>query len=103
MLEDNTVHAGQLATLKALPGGVQIEARGNELSVGRAVLNLVGFPRVDGRRHACRWKGEQNRYFGPADWVQLNGVSAGASDRQRWGILWDSPETGSGGEVLTKP
>jgi hypothetical protein len=103
MLRGNTVHAGQLATFKALPAGVCIEARRNEISVRRTMLNFVGFPGVDGWRHACRWKGEQNGYLGPTDLIQINGVSAGVSDLERWGILGGSPETGPEGQVLTKP
>jgi serine/threonine protein kinase len=76
LLEGNSVRAGRLATFKALPGGIQIEARDNDITVGRALFNFVGFPRIDGWRRACRWKGEHNRYFGPAEWIQVDGVSA---------------------------
>jgi serine/threonine protein kinase len=95
LLENNTVRAGQLATLKALLGGVKVQAHGNEITVGQAVLGFVGFPNLDGWQRASTWEGSQNRYSAPANWIQVDGVATGVRDLHQWQALWGSPETGS--------
>jgi hypothetical protein len=82
-LEGNTVQAGQPAMFTVRPGGVQVEAHGDALTVRRAGLGFVGFPRPAGWWQSSTWKGEQHRYESPANWIEINSMSAAVRDLER--------------------
>jgi Protein kinase domain len=91
-LERNTVRAGRVVALRALPAGLAVEARDNHLAFRQALVSYADFP---GWRRGTAWHGQTNRYEGPADWVRVEGAPAGVHGLPAWQALWQSPETGS--------
>ncbi len=71
-LEGNTIEAGRMTTLRALPAGLTIRARGNHFLYRTALLSYFGFAERDAWRGTI-WQGGDNRYQGPASWLWVEG------------------------------
>ena len=75
-LAGNTIRAGRIAALRALPAGVRIEAHGNRFTFGQALLSFTGYPDRDAWRVGTVWDGEDNVFEGPAARIWVDGQAA---------------------------
>jgi len=95
VLEGNVVRSGRLAGFQGLARGIDFEADGNEFTFHEALLSFRQIPVRTRWQHIAAWRGRGNRYYGTADWVEVDGVPAGIHGLQNWQALWGSPEPDS--------
>jgi hypothetical protein len=88
LLEGNTISAGRIAALKALPGRIDVDARGNGFTFHEALLSYVGFPGPEGWRRATTWREQANSYQGSGAWLRIDGWSGEVRDSLGWQTLW---------------
>jgi len=94
-MERNVFAAGRVAAFAALPAALEIDARGNQFNFQQALLSFAGVCKPDDWRRATAWYGQDNRYAGPASWLQVNGQSLGVGGLPQWRSLWSTNEMGS--------
>lgn len=70
-LEDNTIQAGRMAALRALPPNLTIAARGNRFTYRSALLSYSGYAKGTAWRDAD-WQGNNNSCVGPAAWLWID-------------------------------
>jgi serine/threonine protein kinase len=71
-LESNTIRAGHMADLRALPSTLTITAHGNRFQFGTALLSYSGFTERNSWR-GTSWHGDGNSFQGPASWLWVDG------------------------------
>jgi hypothetical protein len=95
-LDHNTVRAGRVLAVTALPGRMDVVAHDNEFAFREALLSFAGFPDGDAWRRVSAWRGERNTYRGGmGSWLSIEGTSIAVSDLESWRNLWGMTETGS--------
>jgi hypothetical protein len=71
-LEGNTIVAGRMTALRALPSGLTIAARGNRFTYRSALLSYSGY--ADGTAwRGTVMEGDGNSCQGPAAWLWVEG------------------------------
>jgi serine/threonine protein kinase len=94
-LEHNTLSAGRILALTALPHRVELGAEHNDFSFREALLCYADMGRPDTWRRLTSWRGHDNHYHGLSDWLALDGVGLGIHDLAAWQALWGHSESGS--------
>jgi serine/threonine protein kinase len=79
-LQGNTIQAGRLAALRALPANLTITAHENRLIYGSALLSYSAFVQRDAWRDTV-WQGGGNSYEGPASWLWVEGRPVAVSEK----------------------
>ncbi len=87
-LEHNAIAAARIAALKALPQGIDVEARDNDFTFAEAMLSYIDFPAADGWRQATHWLEQDNRYHDSGAWLRINGAIGTVRSVEGWRSLW---------------
>jgi hypothetical protein len=72
-LRGNTIQAGRMAALQALPAGLTIEANANRFEFGTALLSFSGYRDRTACQRGLVWRATDNSYEGPASALWMNG------------------------------
>ena len=94
-MEGNAFEAGRVAAFASLSAALEIDARGNQFHFQQALLSFAGVCNADDWRRMTTWHGRDNRYAGPASWLQVNGTAIAVHDLSRWRSFWGTAESGS--------
>jgi hypothetical protein len=94
-LENNTIRAGRVVALTALPRGVDMDARDNRFTFRQALLSVAGVGDTATWRQHTHWQGRNNRYESSADWLAVEGQPGGVRGLAAWRAFWPAVEPGS--------
>jgi serine/threonine protein kinase len=103
-LERNVVQSGRIASFRALPGRLFVEANANDFTFREALASFAGYADNAGWRRSTTWNGRDNCCHTAGSWLCVDGQRLAINDAAGWQRLWDdAPAAGPRQEATGRP
>jgi serine/threonine protein kinase len=103
-LEGNSIQAGRVTSVRALPGRLRVCANANDFTFSEALLGFSGYSDSAAWRRSTTWQGRDNRCHTTGYWIREDGRPVAVNDSAGWQRLWAEPAVaGRGQEASARP